>query len=294
MEPTVVAESLLAQPQFESEAVREYVEWQAKEHVLHLEKLKTEYVFGNRHDAWDVTTDQDRYWVVTTPTNLYSQKYFPSLDYTITFHVGLAARVMAHQRDAKSEERDRLLPAFRKWSQAADAFDRADEAEEFQAVGMRCREALLAIILSARQNATIASLPAGAELKAGDFLGWSEVIADHVASGASAKEIRGYLKSVARAAWQLVAWLTHARNAFRHDAQLALAATEAALSAYAGAIVRFEEAPVVRCPNCTSYRVSRQFVPDRRAGKYITVCEVCGWSERATTAKPKSRKKRGA
>src|SRR5205823_6149324 len=141
-------------------------------------------------------------------TNLYSQKFFPSLDYTITFHVGLAARVMANQRDAKSEERDRLLPAFRKWSQAADAFDRADEAEEFQAVGMRCREALLAAVFAARQNAAIGAAPAGAGLKAGDFLGWSEVIADGVASGESSKEIRGYLKGVARAAWQLVAWLT--------------------------------------------------------------------------------------
>jgi hypothetical protein len=179
--PTVVADSLLAQPPLESEAVREYVEWQAKESVVHLEKLKTEYVFGNRHDAWDVTTDRDGYWVITTPTNLYSQRYFPSLDYSITFHVGLAARVMARQRDAKSEESDRLLPAFRKWSQAADSFDRADEAEEFQAVGMRCREALLAAVLAPRQNATIAELPVAAELKAGDFLGWSEVIADHVA-----------------------------------------------------------------------------------------------------------------
>ena len=293
MDPNVVAESLLGQPRFESEAVRDYVGWQAKENVLHLEKLKTEYVFGNRHDAWDVTTDHDRYWVITSPTNLYSQKFFPSLDYTITFHVGLAARVLAHQRDAKSEERDRLLPAFRKWSQAADALDRADEAEEFQAVGMRCREALLAAVLAARQNASIAAVPEGSTLKAGDFLGWSEVIADRVASGASLKEIRGYLKAVARSAWQLVAWLTHAQNAFRHDAQLALAATDAALSSYAGALVRFEEVPAVRCHNCASYRVSRQFIPDRRDGKYITVCEVCGWSERPRSGR-KSRKKPGA
>jgi hypothetical protein len=294
VDPSVVANTLLGQPPFESDAVREYVEWQAKESVLHLEKLKTEYVFGNRHDAWDVTTDQNRYWVITTPTNLYSQKFFPSLDYTITFHVGLAARIMANQRDAKSEERDRLLPAFRKWLQAADAFDRADEAEEFQAVGMRCREALSAAVLAARENAAISATPAGAALKAGDFLGWSEVIADSIASGDSYKEIRSYLKVVARAAWQLVAWLTHARNAFRHDAQLALAATESALSAYAGAIVRFEEAPAERCLNCSSYRVSRQFIPGRRAGKYITVCLVCGWTERAKTTKPVKHEKRGA
>jgi hypothetical protein len=81
----VLSQFVPSEPRMEAQAIREYVEWQASESVLHLEKLKTEYVFENRYDAWDVTTTAERYWVITTPTNLYSQKYFPSLDYTITF-----------------------------------------------------------------------------------------------------------------------------------------------------------------------------------------------------------------
>lgn len=50
---------------------------------------------GDPYEMWDVTTDQDRWWVITNPTNLYSQQHFPSLDYTLSFHIGLMARVVA-------------------------------------------------------------------------------------------------------------------------------------------------------------------------------------------------------
>jgi hypothetical protein len=61
-------------------AVVDYVASQARdERVLHAEKLKTEHVVSRDYDCWDVHTDKDRYWVITSPTNLYWQQYFPSL-----------------------------------------------------------------------------------------------------------------------------------------------------------------------------------------------------------------------
>src|ERR1700737_83637 len=61
-------------------AVSDYVETQARgEKVLHAEKVKSEHILGSDHDCWDVHTNKDRYWVITAPTNLYSQHYFPSL-----------------------------------------------------------------------------------------------------------------------------------------------------------------------------------------------------------------------
>src|SRR6266404_374507 len=78
-----------------------YVEWQARgEKVQHAEKLKTEHLLGRDYEYWDVTC----------PTNLYSQKLFPSLDYTISFHVGVMLRVEASQRGAPdAAQRGRLL-----------------------------------------------------------------------------------------------------------------------------------------------------------------------------------------
>jgi hypothetical protein len=63
-------------PDSEQDIAR-YVEIEANgERVQHVEQVKIEYILGNAYEVWDVTTDKDRWWVVTNPTNLYSQRHF--------------------------------------------------------------------------------------------------------------------------------------------------------------------------------------------------------------------------
>jgi hypothetical protein len=136
----------------EADRISGYVEWQCAkdgERVTYLEKIRTENVFGTDYDCWNVRTDKERYWVITNPTNLYSQELFPSLDYTLSFHIGVMARVQAQRKGASTERvGDRLATAFRRWEQAAEALDASKESEEVQAVGMRCRECLIAFVRS--------------------------------------------------------------------------------------------------------------------------------------------------
>jgi len=129
-------------------AIADYVESQARsEKVQHAEKVKSEHLFDRDYDCWDVHTQRDRYWVITSPSNLYSQRYFPSLDFTLSFHVGVTARVMAMQRGAPDlAQFARLTPVWRRWEQAAGSCDAAEEAEDFQAVGVRCRETLIQLV----------------------------------------------------------------------------------------------------------------------------------------------------
>src|SRR6266851_9614574 len=126
-------------------AISDYVETQARdETVQHAERIMSEHVVGNDYDCWDVHTDKDRYWVITNPTNLYSQHYFPSLDFTLSFHIGVTMRVMVLQRGAPNpSHKSRFTPVWRRWEQAAETYDEAEEAEDFQAVGMKCRETLI-------------------------------------------------------------------------------------------------------------------------------------------------------
>jgi predicted Zn-ribbon and HTH transcriptional regulator len=266
-------------PEREAQAIREYVEWQSqKEKVSYLEKVASEHLFDRKHDTWDVHTDGERYWVITNPTNLYSQELFPSSDYTLSFHIGLMARMMARRDGAEDgEQQDRLATAWRRWTQAAEALDRADEAEEFQAVGMRCRECLLAFVRAVAQDSMV---PNGIERpKNADFIKWSELIANAVAKGSSSDEIRGYLKTLAKGTWQLVSWLTHASNAVRFDGHMALEATQATLAAFGRALLRFERATPDRCPHCHSYRIGTEnaSTPDIDP-PYIIFCESCGWN----------------
>lgn len=267
----VLREFNLNTPAHKERRIRKYVEWQAKdEKVKHAERVTTETIFGRRHEVWDVHTDRTRWWVITEPTNLYSQAVFPSMDYTLSFHVGLMARVEAAERGAR-RRRTKLASAWRPWMQAADALDEADEPEDFQAVGMRCRESLLQLV---RALADEKMVPAAEEApKRADFIHWSELLANHFAGGSSAAEVRGYLKTLSRSAWQLVNWVTHASNATRSDAALALRATEAVLDALGMGSLRNLSSRPDRCPRCKSYSV---VADDTEDGTRAVLCESCG------------------
>ncbi len=281
---------LFRHSEHETQEIKDYVEWQAhgEENVLHVEKVASERIFGREHNVWDVHTDKERWWVVTNPTNLYSQTLMPSLDYTLSFHIGLMARVATRREPEGSKaEQEFLLVTNRKMVQASEAFDQADEAEEFQAVGMRCRECLLALIRELVDGTNIAH---GDDLpKAADFPGWNDRIANAIAPGSSAEHVRGYLKTTADRAWRLVNWLTHTANATRDDAELAVSATSHVINSYALSVLKKKIAAPERCDRCKSYRITVDWRPDLgRTGLYIPRCESCG-AEKLPT-KPRRRK----
>jgi hypothetical protein len=257
-------------------AVSDYVETQTHgEKVVHAEKIKSEHILGADHDCWDVHTESDRYWVITSPSNLYSQHYFPSLDFTLSFHVGVTARIIARSRGAPDDaQKARLMSAWRRWEQAAETLDMAEEAEDFQAVGVKSRECLIQF---ARSLAKPDMVPHGEGApQRGNFLLWSDLIANAVAAGSSAERIRGHLKVIAKSAWELASWLTHANAGTRQDAVFVLDATHSVLAAFGSAVIRHESGSPERCPHCGSYKLDVGFNPELPR-PYVSECEECGW-----------------
>lgn len=198
-------------------------------------------------------------------------------------------RVLARQHAGEAEEHGRFIEAFRKWLEAGAEAQRAREAEDFQAVGMRCRESLLAALHVLQESGHLASKPP--DLKKADFTRWVEHIANTLVAGPSQKEIRGYIKAVSVAAWQLVSWLTHARNAVETDARLALEATQSVIVAFSVCLMRYELGPLERCPKCGSYKLKRLPIPIHGIQESISsVCDSCGWT--SARLKPAVRRKR--
>ena len=270
----------------------EYLETQAPDEVVeHLERVASERLFGREYDVWDVHTDQGRWWVISSPMNLYSQELIKSLDAALSFHIGLTLRVTAraHRPAAPSEAQERFTVAWRRLAEASDALGAADEAEDFQAVGMRCREALLMFARAIATDEVRASLEGDAP-KASDFVAWSSAVADTVAAGASAKERRSYLKTITAEAWSLCGWLTHAQHATRFDAHLGLDAAEHAMNVMGIAFSRWDRGDPDRCPECASYRVTTDSRWDDDAGEldHFYLCEKCGW-ELSYAPSPSSR-----
>jgi hypothetical protein len=240
--------------------------------------VKSEAVWGRVHKVWDVHATDGHWWVITEPTNLYSQEHFPSLDYTLSFHIGLMARVAAREsRQARAKNSELFPAAYRRWEQAAEAIDLAKEAEDFQAVGMKCRECLLAFARAAQKD--IPPPKDGSTLpKRGDFVHWAELIAEHAAAGSQAKDLRKHLKDASNNIWQLVNWLTHTSNAIRHDAELVVAATSHLLEVFTGVLVHHQSKNPGRCPKCSSYQLESFYVPEAEQDPpYMLVCMACHW-----------------
>ncbi len=286
---------LFKQSEPEVQAIKEYVEWQChgEERVLHAEKVASERVLGRDHEVWDVHTDKGRWWVVTNATNLYSQTLMPSLDYTLSFHIGLMARMASERLPGGAEAQQEFLRVTtRKIAQAGEAFDKADEAEEFQAVGMRCREALLSLVRELNEGSDLVTddnLP-----KAGDFPAWNERIANAIAPGGSIEHVRGYLKTTAERAWRLAHWLTHAANATRDDAHLTLEAASHVVNNYAFAVLKKKSNAPERCGRCKSYKITVDWRPDLgTSGLYVSRCEACGAEKLPTVQRRRRAPKHG-
>lgn len=249
--------------------------------VEHAERVASEYIWGMQYDVWDVHASDGRWWIITNPTNLYRHEDEPSMDRVFALHIGLMARVMARQsREApvEGETRDRSARSWRKYEQAAEALNEGHEAEDFQAVGMRCREALVEF---AKEVAPSIDVPEGTERpKAADFKAWAALAARALSPGQGGRQLRAYLRDVAAETWELVSWLTHAANTERFDGIIALDATSHVLQTFSMALVRQERGGHERCPRCGSYRVVSDFHRDEWEAKvrYFPLCEVCGWA----------------
>jgi hypothetical protein len=160
-----------------------YMEREAQDLTVEFaQKVYSENVLNHRHDVWDVHTDKDRWWVITNPTNLYSQDQFPNMDYAVTFHVGLCIRIPRSEKpNLGGLPIEPFAECYRGLSETSEALKHAEEASDYRAIGVRCRETLLAFAhvgqLVVPWTAEVASP------KRSDFKAWSDHICDKILAG---------------------------------------------------------------------------------------------------------------
>jgi hypothetical protein len=258
--------------------IAEYVRLEAPdEDLLHVEKVKEEIVVGDKYEIWDVTTDKNRWWVITNLTNLYSQKHFPSLDYTLSFHIGLMMRLRSRSDGANSDEPHPFDEVFRRQEQARNRHDTAVEAEDYQAVGMHLRECLVAVVGAMRRRVNI--INDGERPHDADFVGWSTLLFNELCAGQDNKQLRQYLKTNAKETWQLVNWLTHDRNAKQTASSIAIHACDTVVGHSVQILERERSDRTKECTVCKSRNIRTHFDPSIDPdGDYYMTCGVCNWS----------------
>ena len=267
-------------PEHEERAIRDYVNTQspADDQAGLVQRVHSKRILGRTHDVFDVHCEKTRWWVITEPTNLYLQTDFPEAEQALIFHIGLGVFLAERSRaDLPEEQEEHVTAPWRRYRDALAVMNEADEAEDFQSVGIKCRDALIALgklYRDADWLGEVAEPP-----KAADFKGWGAIYAERL----SKDRVRNYVKALVEKTWDLTVALQHNSNATPFDADLVLEATAHLI----GTISRLVRQQIVgepdRCPRCESYRLDEDIEHDdeREGFESSTVCGACGWrSER--------------
>lgn len=257
--------------------IADYVERDTHQTVQHVERIKVEHVMGTPYEVWDVTTDEDRYWVLTNGLMLYTQQHFQSLDYTLSFHIGLMMRLRSREEKFGADFVTPFDEVTRRLGQAEDDLEQAVEVIDFQAVGMQLRECMILLIAATRDRT---ELPEGTEEpQAANVKAWSELLFNHYCPGSSNDRIRGYLKATTDKAWELVNWLTHYQNANRTAALIAKRAVDTIVVHMANILTRDLWDRTDQCPRCGSRAVRKYYDPEIASdGDYFEHCRKCEWT----------------
>lgn len=256
--------------------IANYVRGQtSREEILNVEKITQKIVLGTTYDIWDVTTDSEKWWVITNLTNLYSQKHFPSLDYTISFHIGLMARL----RDGSDEDVYEPTPfdeVFRRQEQSKEKHDEATEIEDYQSVGMALRECLLSLV--AIFNNRLDLDESTGKPKQANFLDWCEILLNETCGGNKNKELRKLLKSTSKETWQFVNWLIHSRSANETVSSIAIHSCDTVVGHFIQIFERDRNAKIEKCPKCRSLQVRSHYdISIKPDGDYYLSCGACEW-----------------
>ena len=266
----------------EIEHVTEYFKSQAPDlTVTMVQKVYSENVLHIQHAVWDVHTNKDRWWVITQPMNLYAQEQFPNMDLALTFHIGLCIRIPRSEHQKLSDlPVEPFAAIYRHLGDAHDALDHAQEVADYQAIGVRCREALLAFA-DAGQTVMPWTSPTEPQPKRADLKAWADHICNVALPGGSHEHRRHLFKTLLDSAWKFANWLTHAKNTRWHDAEAAVVTTEGAATLCTSLLIRQLRGVPDECPACGSHRLSPERghnTSDPEVEWERPTCDKCGWT----------------
>lgn len=271
--------------------VKRYVEEDGQEKVLSAKPEQSFMDLGPKVKVWNVKTDKGAWWVVEgegVPMNLYPQgAYYFSADEAYSFHMGLMARVMMREEhDSEHVLRlvtlgqSRFIGIRRKLHVASEALAAAKEPEDFQAIGLACREVLIAL---GGEVVLDSEIPPGTQLpKLADFKNRARLAVDRLLPGSGNSELRAHARKISEAAWEFSATLTHSPNRTIHEAFICVSLVGAVLTLFEKLLemgdIHFQD---LSCPLCKSRQleyIDRQVTEDKPS-EIILHCNYCGWED---------------
>lgn len=166
---------------------------------------------------------------------------------------------------------------FRKLKSVAALIDTAKEIEDFQAIGVQCRETLIEL-----GNHIYEPMMAGAEEQpqASNFKRKAELFIQFCLKGSENSDYRGIIKKLTEATWDYANKITHSRSATYYEASTCVTLCISLVGTYENILQKvFDPIAQYHCSVCKSKKLSidgDDSDEDGMVEKLYLHCEECG------------------
>ena len=274
------------------EEIKEYVIWQCQEkcEVLSVKPEQDFNDLGINVRVWNVKTDKEGDWWVVEgdgiPMNLYTQNaYYFSADEVYSFHMGIIQRLLESKDEYDPEKYVSSLTLgakiapylFRKLKSVATLIDNAQEIEDFQAIGVQCREVLIEL----GNHIYEPYMSEGNDQpKGSDFKHKAEKFVKYYLKGSENADYRTLFKKITEATWDYANKLTHSKSATFYEASTCVSLCTSLVGAYENIYQKITDIiSKFQCSNCKSKKLSIIDYETNNDGiieKVCLSCEECG------------------
>lgn len=273
------------------EDVTKYVELESQNKCKVL-SAKPEYKFndlGMEVFVWNVKTDNDGdWWVVEgdeVPMNLYSQSaYYFGADEAYSFHMGLMKRMRVEQEKFSSEDfvrgvtlgTDIAPQLFRKLKNVAQLIDSAHEVEDFQSIGVQCREILIELgnYIYVPDMATNGEQP-----QKSNFKQKVELFLQFYLKGSENSDYRSMIKKLTESTWEYACKITHSSKATFYEASSCVMMCTSLIGVCENILQKiYDPVSQYECSSCKSKRLvidSDESNEDGIVQKLFLKCDEC-------------------
>lgn len=254
-----------------------------------IENIKCEKTFddlGEDVNVWNVKTKTQAFWVVegeSAPMNLYTQNgHYFSADEAYSFHLGITQRLakrsqaeFKHVIDEIPLDIGQLKSINRKLRMASEKLSIGLESEEFQSIGLICRESLIELAKELeKRNPEIVKEK---NLKSSDFKGIATEFINIYIPGKDNSDLRRYSKKLVENAWSYNSSIVHSPNKSYPDVKIALLFSATAISLMENLFYKYLGFDgEFGCSECGSKKI--EFF-EKDNNNLIAHCQSCGHKE---------------
>lgn len=222
---------------------------------------------GSDVRIWNIKTDvEGSWWVVEgdeIPMNLYSQgAYYFSTDEVYSFHIGLMERMKNKFSEYRPENYVRAMTLdeeiapnlFRKLRHIAELINSAKEIEDFQSIGVQCREVLIELA----NNIYIPEMAGKEEQpQKSNFKKKAELFVNFYLNGSENSDYREYIKKITEAVWKYANKITHSQSSTVYEVSSCVSLTMSLICVYENIRQKiFSPLEQYMCKHCKSKKLA--------------------------------------